>query len=314
MMASMGFVALSMIGVSASDSSLEDGLSLLQLQAASRMELESGEESKIHPVAATWPLKPKPSFGPDGTWATPFCKNILGCDPYCPAGCNGSAYWETNVGREPVPALAAKFGYDPNHKKPHFLACATPQRSAKAPGSPATLVSGFTGFINCVNSENSTKPNIWTDFFPMPELQSKIGASHAAPVWGDHSGYSNEFCPDDCVNDCAMFKLGGFTTCGRKNDGFEWQGYNGAGNTGPSPFCPEGQVAATGQTAWTWCGSTTTTTTTTTTTEPPTTTTTEPPTTTAAPVPTTTAGQDEASAVGDPHVKSATGAKFDLDK
>merc|ERR1712232_1308158 len=34
-----------------------------------------------------YPMGPKRKFGPDGTWATPYCKDVRGCETvYCPNG------------------------------------------------------------------------------------------------------------------------------------------------------------------------------------------------------------------------------------
>jgi hypothetical protein len=77
---------------------------------------------------------------------------------------------------------------------------------------------------------------------------------------GDGQGWGNEFCPVDCVNDCAEFKLGGFLSCGM-NLGRGWFGYSGSGSqnhnnneAGPNSHCPQNVISGTGHQAWTWCG------------------------------------------------------------
>lgn len=139
----------------------------------------------------------------------------------------------------------------------HFLAC--------DPGSgvgEATLTNASLGrlggkWLKCLNSENSSKPFQWAgklptlDFYKTNGLMTWVGHERA-----DLNGFGNEYCPDDCVDDCASFKWGSFDTCGATGAN-KWEGYNGGASkaVGPNPMCREGVVTVSnGMVSRMWCG------------------------------------------------------------
>jgi len=243
------------VAVAFEDALLDEHMHLLQLSAR-RSVADNLEDDDLdvrdltagtpYPVPAN-----KPRFGPDGTWATPYCKRIQGCEPdevYCPAGCDGAAFWVEHSyanSRLGVPARG-KTGK-------HYLGCHQGRNLGGAVGR-------FVGpWMNCFNSENATKPAYY-DLDPA-FVAANIGR---LPSYIDAKlqGYGNEFCPDECVNDCALFKLGMFNDCGF-TEGRPWRGYSGGStrDVGPNPACREGVATPFGTSTYLWCGEPTTTTT-----------------------------------------------------
>jgi len=300
-------VALTLAEVDHAD--VEEHLSLLQLSARPRSVAENSDDLDAHDVddldvgggIFTWPAPSdiRRGFGPDGTWATPYCKHIQGClneEKKCPAGCNGAAYWEWAY-----PANS-RLGIPKQGKRFHYLGCVQGMNRGGAIGS----LSFHDCYQNCFNGPDSHKPAI-TSSDPAWIAQNNIQMGQIDP---SQTFYQNEFCPAECVNDCATFKLGQFLGCG-STMGTGWAGYNGATTRdgGPNPMCSVGVMAAstqfgrTGQTSYTWCG------------EPTTTTTTTPPPPPPPPVeePVDEPADDVADAVGDPHLTSNTGRQFDLE-
>jgi hypothetical protein len=147
---------------------------------------------------------------------------------------------------------------------------------------------------NCNGGPDSNKPPL--DSTDPAWVKQNIGN---LPVDTSQLAYQNEYCPADCVNDCAQFKFGMFSACG-STSGVSWAGYNGGRTNavGPNARCPLGSMGRFGTITYTWCGERTTTTTTT----PP-------------PVeePVDEPVGDEASAAADPHMISNTGHHFDLE-
>lgn len=295
-MARVAFTLVSAI-VASEDAALanleefDDGLSLLQLSSRRSGELEDLDHTIRPPWTTPYGLQPKPAFGPDGTWATPYCKDIQGCSkPYCPPGCNGGAYWEGMPYDNTRLNVKAKKGY-------HFLGCLV----GSAAGS-AAVVNPAGGILRCLNSESATKPAYWP---PVPDeiktaMRPKVGAE-----WGLEA-YGKEYCPDDCVNDCAAFKFGNFLWCG-DTDPRKSGIYDGSpSNNGPNRKCQVDEVTWMGaMITTTWCGERTTT-------------------TTAPPVDEKEALEeikesddlsdegDEAAAEADPHIRTNKGKRFDL--
>jgi hypothetical protein len=239
--------------------SANDGLHLLQTHVHAHSATQGKPLKPIPETARTpqWALpKKQPKFGPDGSWATPYCKSLLGCEPYCPWGCDGLAKWEANYGG-PGLGNADQDNYDANNKDAHFTSCVQGDARGIAP-FPGYKVGKNGGFVKCLGSENATKKPFWPSTWSNEEKELRqiayTGRPHAGLV-GDGTGWGNEFCPKGCVNDCAEFKLGSFITCGM-NLGYGWSGYNGGSTNavGPNNHCPQNVVFGTGHTAYTWCG------------------------------------------------------------
>jgi hypothetical protein len=296
-------VALTLAEVDHAD--VEEHLSLLQLSAKPRSVAENSDDLDAYVgdldldlergTPYTWaaPADLRRGFGPDGTWATPYCKHIQGClkeERSCPAGCNGAAYWEwTNPAnsRLGVPnSMGAAKG-----KRMHYLGCQQGMNRGGAIGS----FSFHDCYMNCFNGPDSDKPAI-TSSDPAWPAQNKINMQGIDP---SQTFYQNEFCPADCVNDCAFFKLGQFLGCGFIPPPI----MSTSGR--PSAYCPVGKIGAlqqygaVGASSWTWCG------------EPTTTTTTTPPPPPPPPIEEPVDG-NEAAAEGDPHLTSSTGSHKDL--
>jgi len=183
----------------------------------------------------------------------------------------------------------------------HFVACVT----GSAAG--ATTLHPAGGVLKCLGNENATKPKFWS---PVPDELDQVMRPKAGAKFGMEA-YGREYCPDDCVDDCAAFKWGNFLWCGSTG---------GAGaviydrqneNNGPNRQCDIGDINWIGaQVTTTWCG-------------PRTTTTPEPP-VAEEDVDIDLAdpgepddnhpngGGDEAEAVGDPHIRTKSGKRFDL--
>merc|ERR1719174_547140 len=171
-----------------------------------------------------YPLKPTPKFGPDGTWNTPWCKDIDGCEEnemFCPDGCNGVATWTS-------------WSYARNYLRPdkkQFQSC---WQGKNYGGVPGTWYNKKQGLMNCFGSENATKPS----FFPQPPTEQLTKWKYQLKPWGHLEGLraeGNEYCPKDCVDDCAGFKLGNFLGCGFNRTAATWAGYDGKGtNNGPN--------------------------------------------------------------------------------
>jgi hypothetical protein len=271
----------------------EEYLSLLQLSAKPH----SVDDLQLPVVGFEYPLGEAVSYGPDGTWATPYCKNIQGCtvaERVCPAGCNGAAFWET------VPYPNSRLGVPaaPASRNAHYGGCITGRNIGGAYGSSPIGKWGVQTQQNCLNGPDSDKPG----FFSVDVAWVTEHFAISAPWDITQTGYQHEFCPADCVNDCAMFKNGLFKACG-STAGLGWTGYNGATTNavGPNPKCPLGKMHRDrGIASFTWCG------------EPTTTTTTTPP---PPPVeePVDEEADDEAGAEGDPHMTTDTGRRFDLE-
>jgi hypothetical protein len=244
-------------------------------------------------------------FGPDGTWNTPYCKDIQGCIPYCPPGCNGGARWMWPLkgnSRLGVPRGG------PNSVLRHFEAC---EQGKKLPG-PVGSWNPRTAFMNCLGSENSTKAPILPPEWDAMKDHPQYGEDRrfwypnmrgGYEVWS-MTPYGYEYCPVDCVNDCAFFQNGNFNHCGVT--GLRgWTGYN-RGNgpeVGPTLRCNTDYTWGGEVHAYLWCGERTTTTTTTTTT------------TEALPPPEVEPEvdpEDDAEATGDPHMTTNTGHHFDM--
>jgi len=175
---------------------------------------------------------------------------------------------------------------DYNDRKKHFIYCMIGVNSVGMRNSPHSCT-GPAGqqrgcYLDCRNSENKTKPQIvpetpqwWfgsADGRGRPTGKNKLNMpdhSHVAKMMG----FGNEFCPDDCQDDCAHFYYGNFKECGYPN-GYPYKGY-GPGDhqkretKTPGNYCQPGVARETGNEVFVWCEATTTTTTTTTTTRAP---------------------------------------------
>jgi len=273
---------------------------------------------------AEWPIKPKPQFGPDGTWAHPYCKDIQGCVPYCPAGCDGVAKWDWWTFPNSNFAVGGLSKHIYPRNQVNFAYCLPGERKG---GTPiGTLIPGNSGFMNCLGSENASKPTFWSqngavDKMPYPNYATNGQVYPRFPFpWLKQmekyhlTAYGHEYCPAGCENDCAYFKFGNFLQCGVT--GMKWNGYNNewAPGSGPNKNCREGIVQGRTLTSYHWCGATTTTTTTTLTTTPPfddgiag-----DIPTTTTQPVEVTSPPADDAQAVGDPHIRAINNGKSEI--
>jgi len=253
-----------------------DGLHLLQMHAHAHSSTQPKPLDEIvvpeNARRPLWELKKRPKFGPDGTWATPYCKSVLGCTPYCVDGCNGVAVW--SVEKNP-PGLGAegREEYDPNNPGGHFVSCIPTDKSRGRAPTPDYKILTMGGMLQCSGSENSTKTPFWVKVKATimttarkDELGIHWGCNDdgACKDWnsggyaGDGQGWGNEYCPKGCVNDCASFSSGGFASCGfTPNPGQSGAGmYSGAKSNavGPNPHCPLNAVYGTGQSAYTWCG------------------------------------------------------------
>jgi hypothetical protein len=279
-------------------------LSLLQLSARPHSVAESSDDVDAHdaddldaPASISYPITwdTRRSFGPDGTWATPYCKNIQGCtleERVCPPGCDGTAYWER------TPYGNTKFGI-PNgwaqRNTAHFIGCIQGLNRGGAFGSWQV----HNHMQNCNNGPDSKSPTFFSS--DAEWVQQNIGTLSSGINDATQTAYGQEWCPANCVNDCAMFKNGQFLACGMTDPAQKWAGYNGANtNIGPNPMCQIGVMKTFYTSSYTWCG------------EPTTTTTTTPP---PPPVeePVDEPDGDEAGAIGDPHMTSNTGRHFDLE-
>jgi len=264
----------------------EEYLSLLQLSARPHSVDDLEAPVPGFEYAITWGAPP---LGPDGTWATPWCRNIQGCtvaERVCGAGCNGAAYWP------PVSYANSRLGVPVQGKDSHYGGCVTGRNIGGAVGSSRG------NWQNCLNSPESDKPAI----FPPDVAWVTDNFGSLTPFEPSLTAYRHEWCPAACVNDCAQFKLGYFIACGQ-TQGLRWAGYNmGTTNAvGPNRMCPLGKMHRDrGTITYTWCG------------EPTTTTTTTPP---PPPVeePVDEEADDQADAEGDPHMMTNTGRRFDLE-
>jgi len=307
-------VALALEGAVHADS--DEYLSLLQLSARPRSVAEDldvvdvddldsagqgpGQGSEeIIPI--TWDTQR--SFGPDGTWATPFCPHVEGCllaERVCPAGCDGTAWWQAGFNRR-----KEGFGALPASRKPlqlaHFHGCEQGKTYGGAFGSSIVLASG-SALQNCKNGPDSKKPAVFDNSAGKESLlkwKRNIGMSFPSDL--TMTAYMNEYCPAGCVNDCAVFNMGNFYTCGslikHPSQYYNHQVPSPASRV-PNPKCPLGSIFRRGESTATWCG------------EPTTTTTTPPPPPVEEPV--DEPAGDEADATGDPHMTTNTGQRFDL--
>jgi len=258
--------------VDAADTFDDDALNLLQLQHQNKMEFEP--QFPIPGSYKAWPIdeeklrEKRPKFGPDGTWATPYCPGLQGCEAYCPAGCNGIAYWEPWPYR-PNEEVEKREGWQRNKNLANFIACHQGSNAAiqwahpvqKSPAPP-----GWRGiWLNCFGSENSSKPLFWDKFTTMEE-KTKYNFDRR-PECDDMGARFHEFCPVGCEDDCATFKFGNFYGCGSqepKGVGYGFTGYNGVGDrsVGPNRLCQENNVVGDAYLSFLWCGKPTTTTTT----------------------------------------------------
>jgi len=304
----------------------EDALSLLQLSTRRASEHSVEEELSEYendmiavpgPGTAgwpTWPIQPKPAWGPDGTWATPYCKDIRGCTPYCPNGCDGAAHWLAyTFPNARFGIKGAMAGSRPMDQR-HFAKC---HPGKKLPGSIGS--SGATGWVNCLGSENATKPYLWSEasdkWTKDPLRGTGRWANKKVPTLRKHeeaysmTPYGYEYCPIGCVNDCAYFKYGNLHQCGTTSAG--WNGYDGKSSpsVGSNKRCNVDHVTYWNavQTA-VWCGEPTTTTTTT---PPP-----PPPPAPEPEEPPAAEPQevgDDADAVGDPHLRTNSNQFYDME-
>lgn len=283
------------------DAVVDDGLDELTLSASTE---------SLCPDCGSWPIKAKPRFGPDGTWEHPYCKDIQGCVPYCPAGCDGVAKWGwwTFPNSKFGVGGAAK-GIRPTNQA-NFQYC---EQGVRKGGQVGVLAAG--GYMNCLGSENASKPSFWSQNgavekapFPNYATNGQVYPKFAVPRYNagyiskfSMTAYGHEYCPTSCVNDCAFFRYGNFEQCGSTG---AYHGYNGGrAADGPNKNCLLGTVQGRMFDSYHWCGTTTTTTTTSTTTQPiddgmgdPT-----PEDDTPLEI---TSPSDDAQAVGDPHIRT----------
>merc|ERR1712048_889211 len=152
------------------------------------------------------------------------------------------------------------YGWGTNPPKAHFMGCHAGRNIGGTIG-----VSRRGDWLNCLNSENSTKPPFWPKIDP--GFMAFNGLGGVLSQQGESmEAYGHEFCPPQCVNDCAFFKYGHFNGCG-VSTGRGFYGYN-SGTTnavGPNPNCGTDYIKKDrniNMCSYLWCGDTTTTSTT----------------------------------------------------
>lgn len=235
------------------------------------------------------PILPHDPWGPDGTWNTPYCKDIQGCEPYCVPGCNGAVRWMWAIyGNDRLGVPAGNM----QSRLRHFQGCEQGKRLGVGLGR-------FRGaWMDCFGSENATKaPLVPPEWDSMKENPASQGGFKYPVMALPHRAwsmtpYGHEACPRDCVNDCAFFQYGNFNHCG-VTTARGWTGYN-RGNgpeVGSNPRCNTDYLWPGQISVYVWCG------------EPTTTTTPLPP----------PPDDDEGAAVGDPHL-SYGGNHRDVEK
>jgi hypothetical protein len=286
----------------------DDAVSLLQLSTRRVDDLDRVDESAPPAVdAQRYPVAPKPPMGPDGPWGTPWCKDHRGCTPYCPHGCDGAAYWDAPFPNDRIGIPDISTGRRNN--KMNFYVCA-PGKDLGVPIGKFQNGLTFT-YMQCLGSENATKP----PFFQEHDMEWKTTVGPRKPGmvrngWNggkyptkgeSMEGFGFEYCPDDCVNDCALFKWGNFHQCGTGDgrNSIQWF-YDNTANPHENQNCKADAATykGVGTESYLWCGERTTTTT--------------PTTTTPAPEPAVEPAGDNADAVGDPHMTTNKGRKYDL--
>jgi len=319
-------ILLTMAQATDFNSYTDESISLLQLRATAReldvadlQDMDDEDELALLddlygddlalPGKPKIPLQQVGPWGPDGTWNTPYCKDIQGCTPYCPPGCDGAARWmwaaypnsRLDVPKGPIGGMG-------RGGPRHFVACEQGKRVPGAVGAQPKVA-----WMNCLGSENATKaplnpagdglkdnPLVGTDRrLKYPDFRV---APALYPKWS-MTPYGYEYCPVDCVNDCAFFQHGNFNLCGVSAPVSGWSGYNRQNSpaVGSNPRCNTdygwpGQISV-----YLWCGERTTTTTP------------LPPPEVEPEVEPEVDPEDEAEAIGDPHMTAwKTGHHFDM--
>merc|ERR1719158_177201 len=95
-------------------------------------------------------------------------------------------------------------------------------------GGQVGVLQGWTGIMNCLGSENSSKPSFWSQNgvveqapFPNQATNGQVYPKFVVPRFAGSiyeknsmAPYGHEYCPTGCENDCAFFRFGNFEQCG----------------------------------------------------------------------------------------------------